>query len=102
MTTALEHRLAELDREIAAARPEYDRTRVKIGTATYVERILLDVARIAELLDPVFSGDRPDLQGLMVIGAIHEIVRPYTADSAVIDRYERLRSQRQRFVEQKP
>jgi len=90
---ALEHRLAELDREIAAARGEYERKRARVYEPGYVDEMLQTLARVAEIVNAP-HGERPDLQALVMIGRIGEIVGRYSEDLATLDHYDRLKYQR--------
>ena len=95
-TPALQHRLEELDWEIAKARTAYERTSARVASQEYIGAMLEALGRIADLL-VTDKTERPDLQALIAVGRITEIVAPFNADRAVIDHYERLKEQRQRL-----
>lgn len=96
MTNALEHRIAELDREIAAARPEYDRARALVNSPAYQDEIRQALSRIADILNGPLT-DRPDLLALIQIGRINEIVDRFHVTLRTIERFEGLKAQRQRL-----
>lgn len=96
MTTILEQRQAQLEREIAQARAEYERTLARTRSDAYREDMLLALARIADILRAP-KEERADFQALVMIGRIGEIVERYGADQQTLDRYEVLKEQRQRL-----
>jgi nucleotide-binding universal stress UspA family protein len=96
MTTALEHRLAEIDRELATGRSVYERMRARTESKEYADEMLEALARIADILQAPTS-ERQDFQALVMVGRIAEIVDRFGADLALLGRYDGLKAQRQRI-----
>jgi hypothetical protein len=96
LPTALKYRVADMDRELAEARPEYERTMARVESKEYALQMLEALARIADMLD-VKMGDRADLQALVMIGRIAEIVDRFRQDQKILDTYEARRQSRHRL-----
>lgn len=96
MSTILQSRQAQLDREIAEKRAEYERTLARVRSDAYREDMLLALARVADILDAP-RADRPDFQALVMIGRIGEITRRFAVDQRTIDEYEGKKQQRQKL-----